>query len=379
MIDAIVAGHLCLDIIPQFIRAAGETMAAYISPGRLSEVGQAAISTGGAVSNTGINLHRLGMATRLMGKIGDDLFGRAILDIVRGHDPQLAEGMVVVPGEISSYTLVINPPGVDRAFLHCSGANHTFGAQDIRYDLVAEARLFHLGYPPTLGRMYADQGRELIEIYGRAKSLGVTTSLDMTMPDVSGPSGQADWDLILRHLLPQVDLFLPSIEEALFMLDRPAFDELDRAVGAAGMLEAIQVSTVRELAEKAGHYGAKVTALKMGTRGHWFATPGDMTLPSVLGTPGLRNTCFTSNSGPAIGEVLQYPVTPAANSNVVVTCAVHDPDGISSVTLKYRVDPSFVTNTLSMNDNGTNGDVIANDGIYSTTIPGSGKGNGTIV
>ena len=148
MIQAIVAGHICLDIIPQFPFDAGNDLAAYLSPGRLSEVGPATLSTGGAVSNTGLNLKRLGIDTRLMGKVGDDLFGRAILDIVRGYGDELAEGMIVVPGETSSYTVVINPPHIDRMFLHCVGANRTFCAQDVRYELVAQARVFHLGYPP---------------------------------------------------------------------------------------------------------------------------------------------------------------------------------------------------------------------------------------
>ena len=130
------------------------------------------LSTGGAVSNTGLNLARLGVDTRLMGKVGDDLFGTAILDMVRRHGPELAEAMVVVPGETSSYTVVINPPHIDRIFLHCVGTNHTFGADDVRYDLVAEARVFHFGYPPLMPRFYADQGRELVEMFRRAQATG---------------------------------------------------------------------------------------------------------------------------------------------------------------------------------------------------------------
>lgn len=106
MSEAIVAGHLCLDIIPQFVANLGSDLATYLAPGRLTEVGPATFSTGGPVSNAGINLHRLGIRTRLMGKVGDDLLGRAIMNIVSSHSPDLAQGMVVVPGEASSYTLV---------------------------------------------------------------------------------------------------------------------------------------------------------------------------------------------------------------------------------------------------------------------------------
>ncbi|MGA9351076.1 MAG: carbohydrate kinase family protein [Anaerolineae bacterium] len=279
MIEAIVAGHLCLDIIPRFVADLGSELAAYLAPGRLTEVGLATFSTGGAVSNTGINLHRLGIRTRLMGKVGDDLLGQTIMDIVGSYSPDLAQGMVVVPGEASSYTLVIEPPGIDRLFLHYPGTNHTFGAEDIRYDLVAEARLFHFGYPPLMTRMYADGGRELAEMCQRVKETGVTTSLDLAMPDSAGPSGQADWQLILTHTLPYVDLFLPSVEELLFMLRRDRFDQLTAQVGAANVLGALAVEEIVSLADEALAMGAKIVLLKMGMRGVYLRTATTLSEP----------------------------------------------------------------------------------------------------
>jgi sugar/nucleoside kinase (ribokinase family) len=272
MIEAIVAGHLCLDIIPQFVADLGSDLAAYLAPGRLTEVGPATFSTGGPVSNAGINLHRLGIRTRLMGKVGDDLLGQAIMNIVSSYSPDLAQGMVVVSGEASSYTLVIDPPGVDRLFLHYPGTNHTFGVEDIRYDLLAGARLFHFGYPPLMTRMYANEGHELTEMCQRAKETGVTTSLDLAMPDPAGPSGQADWQLILARTLPYVDFFLPSVEELLFMLQRDRFDQLTAQVGAANVLEVLTVEEIASLADEALAMGAKIVLLKMGIRGIYLRT-----------------------------------------------------------------------------------------------------------
>jgi sugar/nucleoside kinase (ribokinase family) len=214
-----------------------------------------------------------------MGKVGDDLLGQAIVDIVSGYSPELAQGMVVVPGEFSSYTLVIDPPGVDRLFLHYPGTNHTFGAEDIRYDLLAEARLFHFGYPPLMTRMYADGGHELAEMYQRAKEMGVTTSLDLAMPDAAGPSGQANWQLILTRTLPYVDLFLPSVEELLFMLRRERFDQLTAQVGAANVLGALAVEEIVSLADEALAMGAKVVLLKTGTRGLYLRTATTLSEP----------------------------------------------------------------------------------------------------
>jgi sugar/nucleoside kinase (ribokinase family) len=125
--SCIVAGHICLDVIPALLGTSD--FESTFRPGRLLEAGPAVISTGGAVSNTGLAMHKLGINTQLMGKIGPDLFGQAILEVVKSHGGHLADGMHIVPGEASSYTVILNPPNVDRIFLHCPGANDTFGHQ----------------------------------------------------------------------------------------------------------------------------------------------------------------------------------------------------------------------------------------------------------
>ena len=196
------------------------------------EIGPAALSTGGAVANTGLALHRLGVRVRLMGKVGDDLFGRAVLEALHAQDPELAASMVVVAGETTSYTLVISPPGVDRCFLHCSGANNTFTADDVRYDELTSARLFHFGYPPIMRAMYADGGTELRRMFARARDAGPATSLDMCRPDPDGDAGRVHWERLLKETLPLVDVFVPSIEELLFMLDPPAYARLDGGAAA---------------------------------------------------------------------------------------------------------------------------------------------------
>ena len=87
------------------------SLAAWLVPGGLVNVGPMVLATGGAVSNTGLALYRLGIPVRLMGKVGDDTFGRATLDVLRRYDPALADGMLVAAGEYSSYTLIFSSPG----------------------------------------------------------------------------------------------------------------------------------------------------------------------------------------------------------------------------------------------------------------------------
>ncbi len=109
-------------------------------------------------------------------------------------------------------------------------------------------------------------------------------------------------------------------------------------------------------------------------RGNWLEAAGTMTLPTNLGTPGAVNSRATNNAPPAIYEVAHSPVVPAVSQPVVVTARAHDPNGIASVQLRYRLDPSATYTTVTMADNGAGGDAVANDGILSATIPGQASG-----
>jgi hypothetical protein len=102
---------------------------------------------------------------------------------------------------------------------------------------------------------------------------------------------------------------------------------------------------------------------------------GRMALPRKLGTPGMANSRRIANAGPAIYEVKHSPLLPVAGAGVVVTARATDPQGIGALKLRYRVDPTPSYTDVTMLDNGTGGDAIANDGIYSGTIPGQASGS----
>jgi hypothetical protein len=109
-------------------------------------------------------------------------------------------------------------------------------------------------------------------------------------------------------------------------------------------------------------------------RGNWLEAAGTMTLPANLGTPGAVNSRAVNNAPPAIYNVSHAPVAPAANQAVLVTASAHDPNGIASLQLRYRLDPSATYSTVTMTDNGAGGDAVANDGVFSATIPGQATG-----
>jgi sugar/nucleoside kinase (ribokinase family) len=269
-LSAVVAGHICLDLFPKIESAGDERFLARLQPGRLVEIGPVEFSTGGPVSNTGLALHTLGVPTRLMAKVGADRFGQAIRDILSGYSPELARGMQVDGASSTSYSLIISPPGEDRIFLHSPGANHSFCAADVDYDLAAQADVFHFGYPPVMRRMYENNGLELATLFRRVKAAGVMTSLDMALPDSASPAGKADWHAIFRAVLPFVDIFLPSIEELLFCLDRPQFDRLTG--GHGNLLNHVTPEMLRAVSAELLEMGVKIVVLKLGGRGLYMRT-----------------------------------------------------------------------------------------------------------
>jgi len=272
--DIVVAGHLCLDVTPKFRITGARSLAELLRPGSLVHVDECVISTGGPVSNTGISLNTIGAHAVLMGKVGDDAFGRVVIEKMRERG--FGDGIQIVPGEQTSYTIVIAPPGVDRVFLHNPGANNTYGADDVDYSLLDGARAFHFGYPPLMERMYRNGGAELIEMFKRAKQRGVTTSLDMSLPDPRSAAGQTDWDAILRKLLPFVDVFLPSAEEMLLFLERAEFLRKMERAAAQGeeLLRQLEPADYSRLAGRLIEYGAGVVTLKSGYRGIYVRTAG---------------------------------------------------------------------------------------------------------
>ena len=104
--------------------------------------------------------------------------------------------------------------------------------------------------------------------------------------------------------------------------------------------------------------------------GNWLEATGALPVPASLGSPGAVNSRHVSNAGPAIYNVTHTPSLPATGQPVVVTAQVHDPDGLTSLALLYRLDPATSYTAVIMKDDGTGADAIANDGIFSASIPG---------
>lgn len=100
-------------------------------------------------------------------------------------------------------------------------------------------------------------------------------------------------------------------------------------------------------------------------------------------TPGTLNSVFATNVPPQIRQVNHEPKEPRNAQPVTITAKVTDPEGVASVSLLYQlVDPgnyieltdaAYMNNwtTAPMNDNGTGGDALAGDSIFTAVLPGT--------
>jgi sugar/nucleoside kinase (ribokinase family) len=244
----VVAGHLCVDLTPAL--ASG-----WPQPGGLAEAGDLQFSCGGAVANVGSALWRLGCAVRLIGLVGDDRLGEIAVQILQPLGKQ--SGIRIAPGQTTSYSIVIAPEGYDRAFLHCAGANAAFTSADVRDEDLEGAGWLHFGYPPVMPAISADGGRELADVFRRAKERGLRTSLDFC--SISGTAAATDWRTVLRNCARAVTVFTPSIEELRAALRQPARDPGD-------------IDDVRSLASTLFGMGFSILAIKLGTSGLYLAT-----------------------------------------------------------------------------------------------------------
>lgn len=87
--------------------------------------------------------------------------------------------------------------------------------------------------------------------------------------------------------------------------------------------------------------------------------------PASGGTPGAANSTALANAGPTLSGLIHAPAVPAANNTAVVNVHASDPDGVTSLTLRYSVNGGAYQST-AMTDNG--------DGYFSGFVPGQSAG-----
>lgn len=173
-------------------------------PGTLLPLDTLAVHVGGGGPNCALALARLGVPVAVAGRIGRDLFGRFLREELAAAGVET--GPVVVDGDArTGVTLVCVDTAGERSFLHLSGANARFVAEDLDLDELPGVTHLHAASHFVLPAM---DGAPLAGLLRAARERGIITSLD-TSWDQSG-----QWMATLAPCLPETDLFMPSETEA---------------------------------------------------------------------------------------------------------------------------------------------------------------------
>jgi sugar/nucleoside kinase (ribokinase family) len=337
--SVVVAGHICIDVIPEL---PPDPRRLALRPGALDIVGPAALAVGGCVGNTGIALHRLGLRTTLVARVGDDPLGIVLGGLVREAVPPADARLIATAGAATSYSLVLNRPGQDRAIAHFPGVNDRFVASDVVGEVLRGATLLHVGYPPLMAAMVADGGRELATLLERARSLGVATSVDMANPSLAPGGDRAGWRRVLERTLPSVDVFLPSLAEASQMLRRRVGSDEDGRP---------RLADVARIADELIGIGVAIAGVKLGEHGLYVrgassgraaAVPGGLAVrwadrelhstvfeARVVGTTGAGDATI---AGFLFGLVTGQPPAAAMETACAVGgSSTEAPDGTSAI------------------------------------------------
>ncbi|MBU2495453.1 MAG: PfkB family carbohydrate kinase [Candidatus Omnitrophota bacterium] len=271
--DAVVSGYIGVDLTPLFPSARGAVpLPDIFRPGKLVEVEGLNLSLGG-VANTGLAMRKFGRRVALMGLVGNDILGDFVAGQLQAQG--MASGIRRTNKAGTAYGIVIAPPGTDRIFLEGPGCNGIFTSTDINYDTVGKSRLFHFGYPTLMKSLFVNGGAELRNLLAGVRKLKVITSLDMSLPDPGSLAGQADWRSILAAVLPFVDVFVPSIEEILFMLEPKRYGRILSEANGGDIMNAVSPDLILRLGNRILAMGVKVLMIKAGHRGAYLRT-GDI-------------------------------------------------------------------------------------------------------
>ncbi len=195
----IVADHVCNPI--SHMPAAGE----------LVKTDRMLLTLGGCAANAAVDLAKMDVLSTVVGRVGDDIFGRVMRDLLSetGLD---ASGLIVTEGAETSQTLIVNVAGEDRRFVHSFGANAEFQAHDIPLENIERYRVLYLGGYLAMPKLAQ---AELVEVFRAAQRANVRTVLDVVVP------GPGEYLSHLSELLPHVDVFLPNDWEAGLICGEP--------------------------------------------------------------------------------------------------------------------------------------------------------------
>jgi sugar/nucleoside kinase (ribokinase family) len=220
--DLLVAGEINPDLIltdpdlqPRFGQA--ETL-----------VEDATLTVGSSSVIYACGAARLGLKVAFIGVVGDDVFGRFMLDAMRARGVDTAP-VIVDPAQNTGFSVILNRIN-DRSILTYLGAIAALTAEQVPDDWLRRAR--HLHVASYFLQTHLQPG--LPGLFRRARALGLTTSLDTNWD----PTGK--WDGV-SDLLPLVDVFLPNENEACALTDTANVEAAARELAARSKVVAVKM------------------------------------------------------------------------------------------------------------------------------------------
>jgi sugar/nucleoside kinase (ribokinase family) len=222
-LDLLVLG----DCNPDLVLRGADVEPAFGQVERLVDSADLVVGGSGAIVACGAA--RLGLRTAFAGVVGDDVFGRFMLDALaaRGVD---TSGVVVSPGEQTGVTVVLARPG-DRGMLTFPGAIGSLRADAVDAGLLGSARHVHVA--SYFLQTALTPG--LPDLFSSVRARGGTTSIDPNWDPAER------WNGGLRELLRLTDAFLPNAEEATHLTGTADPSAAAAELAAGGGLIAIKL------------------------------------------------------------------------------------------------------------------------------------------
>ena len=200
--DVSVIGLYILDVL-------GRPVSAIPERGDVDFIDEIRLTVAGTAGGTVVDCAKLGLASLAVGAVGDDEKADFVIDRMErfGIDTGAMQRIAGVP---TSATILNVRPNGERPALHVRGASDHFDVPASAYDTVLAAPIVHLGGTGLLRTLDGERSRALLE---EAKRRGCTVTFDLI-------AASAETIALVEPLLPFVDYFMPSIEEAMDMSGR---------------------------------------------------------------------------------------------------------------------------------------------------------------
>jgi sugar/nucleoside kinase (ribokinase family) len=204
--DLLVVG----EINPDLILFGPDLMPAFGQAEKLVEDATLTIGSSSAIMACGAA--HLGLRTAFIGLVGDDEFGRFMLQAMqaRGIDTSAC----VMDDTLTTGLSVIFSQPHDRAILTCLGAISALRAEQVSRDMLRRAGHLHVGSYFLLDALRPG----LPKLFAEAHEMGLSTSLDTNWDP------REKWNGGLAQLLPECDVFMPNAAEAQFIAQRESLD-----------------------------------------------------------------------------------------------------------------------------------------------------------